>query len=170
MYKLFSLLAMILLSMGASAQRKYTVSKDPENGAQVFKGIISFEDLAGEESFGWFGKGEAAYKPDAAALKYLAEKLPQFRIVAVMGTWCEDSQHLVPKLARTLKEALFPMENLSLYGVDRSKQLPEADPFKIQLVPTIIVLKGEQEIGRITETVKESIEKDLARIIRESKA
>ncbi len=170
MYKLLSCIAVFLFSLQAAAQEKYTVSKDPENGAQVFKGPITFADLGSEPSFGWFGKGETAYTPDAATIGYLREKLPQYSIVTIMGTWCEDSQNLVPRLAKTLQEANFPLAQLRLYGVDRSKQTNgnEAQTYKLQLVPTIILLKDDREVGRIVETVKQSIEKDLAAIIRKA--
>lgn len=167
MYRLFSAIAILLFSFSASAQQTFTVSKDPENGSQVFKGQLSFADLASEPSFGWFSKGEAAYTPDSIAVKYLRDRLPEYTIVTLMGTWCEDSQNLVPKLAKTLKAAKFPMERFVLYGVDRSKKTDgvEAQTYRLQLVPTIIVFRGNEEIGRIVETVKRSIETDLAQII-----
>lgn len=168
MYKILASIAIILSGFSASAQQTYTVSKDPENGAKVFKGPITLADLAGEPAFDWYGKGESAYKPDSVSISYLREKLPQYSIITLMGTWCEDSQNLIPKLARTLKEAKFPMKQFTLYGVDRSKQTNgmEAKIYKVQLVPTIIVFKGNEEIGRITETVTRNIETDLAQIVQ----
>lgn len=170
MYKLLSCIALILCSLGAAAQKSYTISKDPENGSLVFKGQLSFDDLKAEPDFGWFSKGTDAYTPDSNMVKYLREHLQPFTIVTVMGTWCEDSQNLIPKLAKTLGGAEFPMSRFLLYGVDRSKRTNgvEAQTYKIQLVPTIIVFRGNEEVGRITETVTRNIETDLARIIQQA--
>ena len=54
-----------------------------------------------------------------------------------------------------------------MYGVDRAKTTRNGDEKKygITLVPTIILFKDGKEVGRITETVKKSIEEDLATII-----
>jgi hypothetical protein len=170
MYKLISCIAILFVSLSAGAQKSYTVSKDPENGSQVYKGRISFADLSAEPGFTWFAKGEAEYKPDSTAIGYLRATLPKYTIVTVMGTWCEDSQNLVPKLAKTLRVAQYPMEKFLLYGADRSKQTAgvEAQTYKIQLVPTIIVFRGNEEVGRITETVKRNIETDLAQIVQKA--
>jgi len=55
-----------------------------------------------------------------------------------------------------------------MFGVDRDKQAKyvEHKIYKIKDVPTVIVFKDHLEIGRITETVKKSVEADLANIIR----
>ena len=167
MYKLLSCIAILFLSLQASAQKSYTVSKDPENGSQVFKGELKLEDLSAEPTFGWYTKGLSSYAPDSTAVKYLRTRLPKYTVITLMGTWCEDSQNLVPKLAKTLQAAGFPMSQFSLYGVDRSKKTNgvEAQTYNVKLVPTIIIFRGTEEVGRIVETVKDNIENDLAQII-----
>jgi hypothetical protein len=54
-----------------------------------------------------------------------------------------------------------------MYAVDRDKTAlnDEAKNYKITLVPTIIVLHGNREVGRITESVQASIEHDLLAIL-----
>ena len=157
----------MMMSLNSFAQL-YEVSKDAENGSVVLKGKITMGDLINEESFIWL-KENATYTPEPLATQYLKENLGNYTIVVVMGTWCEDSQILVPKLYATLTQALFPIDQLTVYGVDRTKDALNGEKarFNIEKVPTIIVYKDAEEVGRIVEVVAKSIEEDLAAIIRE---
>jgi hypothetical protein len=100
-------------------------------------------------------------------IRFLRKELPAYTIVVLMGTWCDDSQLLIPRLSKTLKAADFPMQQCIMYGVDRSKQTGgiESQLYNVQRVPTIIVYKGRFEAGRIVESVKKNIETDLLMII-----
>src|SRR4051812_41557495 len=90
------------MSLTTHAQKAYSTSKDEETGATIFKGPITMEDLRNEPSFTWLKKGDSAYLPDSTAIKYLQKELPAYTIVVLMGTWCDDSQYLIPKLNKTL--------------------------------------------------------------------
>lgn len=166
--KYMMILGALFVSVAANGQKAYTTSKDKENGSVVYKGLITFSDLSAEPTFTWLKKGKEAYKPDSNAVGYLRRILPGYTIVTVMGTWCEDSQNLIPKLAKTLDEAQVPQKQCIMYGVDRAKQTGgiEAQMYDIKRVPTIIVYKGQTEIGRIVESVKRSVETDLVQIIQ----
>ena len=160
--------ALCLISSAAFAQSDYDVSKDAENGAVVFKGQCSFADLQKEPSFSWFAKGEADYKPDTNAVAYLKQHLKDYELVILMGTWCDDSQNLLPKLHKALTDAGYPVASVKMYGVDRSKQTKyiEHKAYSLEKVPTIIVTKNNGEVGRIVENVKKNIETDLVQIIK----
>ena len=165
------LAAMMLMSLGAAAQTQqsdYDVSKDKENGAVVFKGQCSFEDLSAEPTFGWLKRGSDAYKPDTTAIKFLKEHLPKYRMVVLIGTWCDDSQLYLPRLHKILQLTNYPMSRYTMYGLDRSKQAKHIEHrlYKADKVPTIIVYKDHTEIGRIVETVNKSVEADLMKIIQ----
>jgi thiol-disulfide isomerase/thioredoxin len=166
------LAAAMLLTINVMAQTSksdFDISKDAENGAVVYKGQISFDDLGKEGSFGWLKRGSDAYKPDTNAVKYLKKNLVNYEIVVFMGTWCEDSQNLIPKFYKLLQVIGYPMGKLTMYGVDRAKTAKyiEHRLYKIEKVPTIIVYRNHSELGRITELVKKSIETDLINIIRD---
>lgn len=154
------------MSLNTFAQ-SYEVSKDTENGSVVLKGEFTIADLQNEPSFTWLSTN-GAYTPDPVTTDYLKENLKDYSLVVVMGTWCEDSQYLVPKLYTTLVQSFFPMSQLTIYGVDRTKDglHGEKAQFNIEKVPTIIVYKDGKEKGRIIELVAKSIEEDLAAIIR----
>lgn len=162
---------LMFASMNVRAQSDYDRSTDKENGSAVFKGQITFDDLLKGASFSWLEKGAADYTPDKEAVAYLQKELPNYEVVIFIGTWCDDSKMLVPKLYKTLQAANYPMRRYSMYGVDRAKtsKYVENKLYKIEFVPTIILFKKNNEVGRIVENVKKSIEQDLADIIRNDK-
>jgi len=84
-----------------------------------------------------------------------------------IGTWCEDTQHLLPQLYRTLQDASYDFNALEMYGVNRMKEGLNAEHliYNIKYVPTIIVMDRFKEVGRIIESVNTSIEEDLLDIL-----
>lgn len=156
-----------MITVKSYAQSDFDRSIDKENSSVVFKGRFTFEDLVKEPSFSWFEAGIKTYKPDTTIISFLKKSLNHYKLIVVMGTWCDDSQNLIPKLYKTLTKSNFPLNNLLLYGVDRAKETKyiEHKLYNITLVPTIIVFRNNREIGRITETIQKSIEGDLKEII-----
>ncbi len=171
MMRALVLIPLLFISMRSRAQSDFVRSYDKENGSLVFKGQVNFDTLKTEASFEWLKKGAEAYSPDKETLRFLQEKLPAFDLVIFMGTWCEDSHVLLPKLYKTLQSANYPLSQCNMYGVDRAKttKYVEHQLYQIAFVPTIILTKKNQEIGRIVENVKQSIEADLADLIRNDK-
>jgi len=166
--KILTLLAAALtISLSAAAQSDYDVSKDKE-GATVWKGECTFADMEGETAFSWLKKGADAYTPDKDALLYLRRNLQGYDLVVLMGTWCSDTQDLLPKLQKTLQMTAYPLTQLKMYGVDREKQAKyvEHQLYNLDRVPTIILVKNHTEVGRIVESAPGSIEKALAAMIR----
>ena len=161
----FALLLMI--SSNAMAQTPgYIPYKDSVNGSVVFNGPITFDDLNGELSFTWMMHANE-YKPYDKVIEYLQKYLKDYSFVVFLGTWCDDSHILIPRFERVLQLANYPLSKVVLYGTDRAKKTKggEEQKYGITLVPTIIVMKNDKEVGRITENVKKTIEDDLAAII-----
>lgn len=158
-----SLLFMSTLSY-AQAESNYEKLDDDEAGF-VYKGTCTFADI---NALGNFRKSKADdYIPDAASLAVLKKDLAEYKIICFLGTWCEDSQEQLPVLYKVLSESGYPVQSVQLYAVDRDKKTlhGENETYKIELVPTIILLKDGKEAGRIVESSKASIEKDLVAII-----
>ncbi|RLD67586.1 MAG: thioredoxin [Bacteroidetes bacterium] len=107
------------------------------------------------------------YQPNLVFLKSLTELLQSIHITVIFGSWCSDSQREVPRLMRILDEMNFPLDSLSIIGVNRLKTVPNIDisRYMIEFVPTIIFSKSEFEIGRIVESPLESLEDDMASIL-----
>jgi len=161
-------LFLMIMSLSAGAQSgHFKVFKDSVDGGQVFNGPVTFSDLNKEASFTWLSSGYDLYDPDGKTIEKLQGRLKNYSIVVFLGTWCDDSHNLVPKLEKVLDKAAYPYSNLTMYGVDRGKTTlnGEDKQYGIKLVPTIILINEGKEVGRITESVSKSIEDDLEAII-----
>ena len=158
----------LTLCFSAEAQKPYSIAPDEQTGGLVFKGPLTLTDLNGEPAFKWMKAGQSQYKPDEADIALLKKRLPGHHFVIFMGTWCDDSQNLIPKLAKVLELSNFPQSEIRIWGVDRAKLSTGIDTkaYDVKLVPTIILYEGDKETGRIVESVHKSIEADLAAMLR----
>jgi thiol-disulfide isomerase/thioredoxin len=162
----------LAMSLHTNAQAQTNIYKN-DRGELVYEGATTFEQLSKEPAFTWLQmQDKASYTPDAAKLAYLKEHLRKYNLVVLMGTWCEDSHMMLPKIYKVLQDAQFPMGELRMYGVNREKKSPggEEKAFNVSSVPTVIVFKGDKEVGRITEVVRKSVEADLAGIVEKDLA
>lgn len=105
---------------------------------------------------------------DAAAAQALTAVEPGAHVSVYFGSWCSDSRREVPRLWRALDEVgwLVPFE-IEHVGVDRSKEEP-ADLVAgqdLHYVPTVVVRRGGEEVGRIVEISPNGIERDLLALL-----
>jgi hypothetical protein len=113
---------------------------------------------------------EAESKPDAAAVSALSHVPPGADVTVYLGTWCGDSRRELSRLFRLCDElsaaGALPFA-LHLVGVDRTKQEPAAAMAAdhVLYLPTLIVRRGGQEVGRIVETSPASVEADLLSLL-----
>jgi thiol-disulfide isomerase/thioredoxin len=117
------------------------------------KGIISREVLLADTSFKWYAENLKGYTPNAGALEGLKKHKDSLQLLVFMGTWCEDSQNIIPKMFALTDAAGFPQEQITLVGVDRKKQTLShlSEALNIKNVPTIILMKNGKEMGRVVE-------------------
>jgi thiol-disulfide isomerase/thioredoxin len=152
------------------AQSPYVSSKDPSNPAQhIFNGIITKYALINDSSFAWYASSQKIYTPLEDAVSALSASVGKVNIVLFGGTWCEDTQFILPKFFALQEKSGFPDAGISFFAVDRSKKTigGVADAFKITNVPTIIVMKDGKEIGRVVEYGKTGKwDKELADMLR----
>jgi len=116
----------------------------------------------------WFDSTYQAYSLDKQTLdKIHKDKLANIKCTVIMGTWCGDSREQAPHFYKIMEYLQFDADNISLTCVDRTKTAEGVDiqNLKIELVPTFIFYSNDVEIGRIIETPKETIEKDLLNIL-----
>ena len=168
MKKFFIAIVFIVSGALSFAQSQFEISKDPENGNKVLKGILSKNDIVNDTAFGWFAENQKNYIPHAGAVEALKKNINTIQLVAFSGTWCSDSKYVIPKFFSLLDAAGFPQDRLTLIGTDRNKKTLShlAEAFNIINVPTLIVMKDGKEIGRVVEYGKYGVfEKDLAEII-----
>lgn len=88
-------------------------------------------------------------------------------ITVFFGGWCSDSKREVPRFLKVADEAGMADSTIRLYALDRTKKSADGltERFGIEKVPTFIVLKGGEEMGRITESPAASMEADLLTIL-----
>ncbi len=159
-------LFLLLFVTNTSAQNKFTI--DEKNGKPMLIGKCAREDFQ-DTSFSWWWNSEySMYSVDSITVKTFDNVLPSIKIKCVIGTWCSDSKREVPRFYKILDICESKPANLELICVNRKKESNEAidlEGLTIEKVPTFIVFRDNKEIGRIIEEPKESLEKDLAKIL-----
>ena len=158
--------AIFLVNGSVFAQSQAEISRDSK-GNKVLKGIITRQDLEKDTAFAWYAENLKGYTPQSQAVDAL-KKNTSIEIIAFMGTWCHDSQFIIPKFYSLLDIAGFSQNKVTLIGVDRDKKtlshLTEA--LNILNVPTIIVMNNGKEVGRVVEYGKYGLfDKELGEII-----
>ena len=137
----------------ANAQTPFTTNID-ENKVTILKGIVTKSDISANAAFtSWYGSNQSSYKPDTSVTNAMANSKDKVQYVVFGGTWCGDTQFILPKFFKLQEQSGLSENHLSLYAVDRSKKTLGniADAFKITNVPTIIVMKDGKEVGRVVE-------------------
>jgi thiol-disulfide isomerase/thioredoxin len=171
MRKLLLLIMSFAFCAGVSAQQlykegvsKFTVSTDHKTGNVVYRGTVTVADLKKEPTFGWLQRNMKDYKLDSQVIYTLKQRLTPYDIVVFMGTWCDDSHTMIPRLLRVL-EAVEYNGNVTIYGVSRDKTTGNEDEkkFKINRIPVVILTKDGKEVGRVTEVIERSMEEDILR-------
>jgi len=134
---------------------------------KVFKGLVTRHDIENDTSFKWFKQNMLLGTANTQAIDAFKKNGSKFQVVIFFGTWCEDSQNLVPVFYRLADKSAYPVENITLIGVDRAKTTLDNlhKAFHITNVPTFIVMKDGKELGRVVEYGKYGeIDKELGEI------
>ncbi|HEX6333639.1 MAG TPA: thioredoxin family protein [Flavisolibacter sp.] len=164
--KQLTILAIALAcTMAAAAQQE--ISRDA-SGNKIIKGFISKEELATDTAFAWFLQNQQQFTPDAGAVKAFSDNRDSINIIAFAGTWCGDTKSLLPKFFVLADAAGFPLDRITILGVDRSKKTIQhlSEAFGVTNVPTFIVMKNGREIGRVVEYGRYGmVDKELGEII-----
>lgn len=149
------------------ASEKYRVEIEP-SGTRVIKGIFDRSTLEHDSTFTWFQTNYKSYTVDSTNLQLITALSYDVHFVMVLGTWCGDSKKEVPQLFKVFDSAKISEHKILMIGVDRSKKSNDglSDKYNVQRVPTLIVLRGDQELGRIVEHPKETLEKDIVKILQ----
>lgn len=168
MKRLLIIAVIFLFNIFISAQSKKIII-DEKSGKSMLIGITNLSDFQDTAFAGWWNTEYKDYMPDSVTIENLKGKLDSLKITIVMATWCSDSRREVPRFYKLLDILKYPVEKINLICVDRKKKGigTEADNLKIELVPTFIFYSNDKETGRIIESPKECLEKDLFTFIKE---
>ncbi|MCK9209655.1 MAG: thioredoxin family protein [Ignavibacteriaceae bacterium] len=162
-----NLLLILFFSFVTLAQTTNQCVIDQKSGKAMLVGICDREAFKDTSFAWWFNAEYENYNLDKETLTNVKMDNEFHSITIVMGTWCSDSRREVPRFYKILDSLNFPPGKVKLIMVDRKKEAGEMDisSLKIELVPTIIFYNDGLEVGRIIETPKETLEKDLAAIL-----
>jgi thiol-disulfide isomerase/thioredoxin len=122
--------------------------------------------IENDPEFAWF-KQNMKGNADVAAVTAFQNNASKFKMVVFGGTWCHDTQNLLPIFYRLAEKSGYPEKNITLLGVDRAKTTVEDlhTKYAVTRVPTFIVIHEGKEVGRVVEYGSGNIEKDLAALV-----
>jgi thiol-disulfide isomerase/thioredoxin len=135
---------------------------------KILRGLLTKTDIVSDTAFGWYQKNLQFFKPNTDAVKALQTKGSDLHFVIFLGTWCHDTQQLLPKYLTLFEAAGIKENQITLIGTDREKttiaNLHKA--YNIVSVPTLIVYKNGKEADRIVEFGKTAlVDKELGTIV-----
>lgn len=145
-------------------------TKQDRNGNLI--GYIQKTDLQSGKFKKWFSPNYAKYTPNNKVIKKIKKNLKGVTIKSFVGTWCHDSKRVIPRLYKILESADFDFENnAQMVGITRGKKTPNnlQEGYNIQYTPTVIFYKNGKEIGRFVEHARQTLEKDILKILRGKK-
>jgi thiol-disulfide isomerase/thioredoxin len=162
------LVVVLVLFLGKSfAQDTTKTYIDKDSGQHELIGLCT-RDAFKDTSYSWWWDSEYdIYSVDSTSADSLKNKLDDYKIEVIMGTWCSDSKMQVPKLFKVLDYINFPSDSVKIICVTRDLKTDgnELDSLDIKKVPTIILYKNGEEKGRIVESPEVSLEKDMLKIV-----
>jgi thiol-disulfide isomerase/thioredoxin len=153
MKKLYTITIILFMAHTAIAQTNFTSTTDPNHPEQkMLLGAITSTLLSTDTTFKWYTDSYQYYTPDTNTVATFKQH-NQLHFVLFGGTWCEDTQTILPKFFKLQQLALIPDSNITFFAVDRNKKTYGhlAQALGITNVPTIIVYKDGKEIGRVVE-------------------
>ncbi|HRN80613.1 MAG TPA: thioredoxin family protein [Ferruginibacter sp.] len=136
----------------ANAQTPYVVTED--GGSKILNGIITKYILMNhQEDFKWFATNQQSANTGSPLIQAMQAAPVGIHFLVFGGTWCEDTQNVLPKFFKMQELAGFPDARIAFIGVDRTKKSIGnlATVMGITNVPTIIVLQNGVEKGRVIE-------------------
>lgn len=138
-----------------------------EEDEPILLGLLNREEI--EAAMPDWVMAEVEANPDTAAAGAMVAALDGAEVTVFFGSWCSDSARELARLWRALDElgALSPDE-IRYIGVDRDKSEPAGwvEGRDLRLVPTFVVSRQGEEVGRIVESSPNGIEQDLLALLR----
>ena len=157
------LLVFVFTYFSSNSQVYNRVVEDTDVYQRVLIGKCTKKGL-NFENFGRYMKSEYKnYELDIKKINKIRKKIDGVKITIVLGTWCKDSKEQVPRFLKILDKLKFKDKDLTIIGVNSKKHafVMSIDEYNIERVPTFIFYRKGKEMGRIIETPKKSLEKDM---------
>lgn len=106
-------------------------------------------------------------QPDAEVAKKLAEVEPGAEMTVYLGAWCGDSRREVPRFWKALDIAGEVPFSVRYVGLDTKFDAAEVslEGKNVRKVPTFVIIRDGQEVGRVVETSPNGIETDVLSLL-----
>ncbi len=171
MYRILITLGLFFTLTNSFAQAALNLYEVVPDSAEkkYLKGFIGKDQITNDADFGWYKENLKYAKPNKEYVDIIKPKAYDFQIMIFLGTWCHDTQQILPKYFALLEAAEFPDHRLVLIACDRQKTEPSKiyRSLNVVNVPTLIVLKDGKEVGRIVEFgASGQVDKELAEIVK----
>lgn len=159
------LLLTVVALLGVGRAARAAEDAAAEDGDPLV-GVVSRMDVESAEP-DWVA-AEIEAQPDIASARALTTVEPGARVTVYLGTWCSDSRREVARLWRAFDEVGAGMTtelpfSVEYVAVDRDKVEPadRLSGITLDYVPTFVVRRDGQEVGRVVEVAVHGIERDL---------
>src|SRR5829696_8791023 len=100
MKKFLFLTLTIISAQYIFAQSALEVSREA-SGTKILKGFINKKELAADTAFTWYAQNLKTFTPNADLVKQYTVGKDAVNLVVFGGTWCGDTQALLPKFFAT---------------------------------------------------------------------
>jgi thiol-disulfide isomerase/thioredoxin len=161
-----ALLGLALLS-GCAATTSTTASRpgDPPERGWVARSLFQ------EPLYAPFKAGYDSARVQSEFIPLIRSSSAGVTFTIFFGPWCSDSKREIPRFLKVADEAGMADSTIRFYALDRTKTSSDglAEKFKIEKVPTFIVMKNGEEVGRIVESPNLSMEADLLTILAKAR-
>ena len=168
MKKIFILIIVVFLFNCNEVTNKVII--DEKTGRSMLIGVTDRNAFELPDFSGWYNAEYIGYEPDGFLLKQIYELSDSINIQIFLGTWCSDSKREVPRFLKILDLSKFDQNRIQIINLNRKKKSPthEEKDKNIEFVPTFIISKNNDEIGRIVEFPIITLESDLFNILLET--
>ena len=165
--KIITLLITTVFILASCKEIVNKVRIDEKTGKPMLVGITERSAFELPDFAEWYNDEYFGYEPDEFLIEQIKNLSDNIDIQIFMGTWCSDSGREVPRFLKILDAANYEQKKLQLISVDRQKRSPthEEKNKNIEFVPTFIINKNGNEIGRIVEFPIITLESDLQSIL-----
>lgn len=156
----------LMFSCSTAHKTGYTVI--PDEKTKVLKGEINENILLKDTAFPWYKENLRNVNVKQSAINQVSAKKEGVTFLVFGGTWCEDTQNLLPIFFTLMHKAGVNDSQITLMGVDRKKKTINDLHTKYQItnVPTFIAIKNGKELGRVVEYGKTgSIDTEIANLL-----
>ncbi|HUN04241.1 MAG TPA: thioredoxin, partial [Niabella sp.] len=113
------LLFLSAIFMNMTQAQLYDVISDRDN-SKMFRGFITESILKTDSSCKWYSEAQDIYTPKEKVVSTVKQNKDSISFLIFLGTWCEDSHYVVPRIMKILDAAAFPKDKITFVAVDRN--------------------------------------------------